>query len=87
MGQVYYILGTRNDFSEAGLWEPRIPTDHRIVQGVLCGIWSQVVTHTSRSVPLDLSKRIRQAEGALHFRDQKKKNKKPSRKDILTTTP
>ena len=49
-------------------------------------IWSQVVTHTSRSVPLDLSKRIRQAEGALHFRDQKKKNKKPSRKDILTST-
>ena len=36
-GQEDYILGTRDDFSMVGLREPRTPTDHWMVLGVLLG--------------------------------------------------
>ena len=37
LGQVDYILGTRDDFSMVGLWEPITPTGHQMVLGVLRG--------------------------------------------------
>ena len=36
-GRGDYILGTRGDFSMVGLREPRTPTEHQMVLGVICG--------------------------------------------------
>ena len=92
MGKVEYILGmTQHNFYMVGLQEPRTPTDHRMVLGVLFG--EGVTRHrayvTGRTTwPIREEKgRTRQNEGASHFRALKRKVKKPLSKDRTISAP
>ena len=90
-GRGDYILGTRDEFSMVGLQEPITPTDHRMVLGLLCGdrVTSNRAYVRGRTTwPVREEKgRTRQIEGDLHFKDLKRKIKKPSRKDRSTLSP
>ena len=89
-GQGEYILGmTQQNFYMVGLQEPRTLTDHRMVLGVICGYG--VTRHCTyvkgqTTWPIREEKeRTRQTDGALHFRDLKRKINKLSRMDRSTS--
>ena len=73
------------------LWEPRTPTDYWMVLGIICG--DMVVRHRAyvkewTTWPIQEEKgRTTQKEDDLHFRDLKRKIKKPSRKDRSNLSP
>ena len=79
MGRGDYILGKRDDLSMVGLREPRTPTDHRMVLGVLLGdgvtrYRAYVKGQTTWPIPEEKG-RARQIEGDFHFRVLKRKIK------------
>ena len=98
-GENYLVMGrlhlrddtTRHEFSIVALREPRKPTDHRMVLGLLLG--EGVMRHrayikgrTTWSIREDKWRR-RLIEGDLHFRYLKRNTKKPSRKDRQNSAP
>ena len=85
-GRVKYILGnTQQELSMVCLREPRTPTDHWMVLGVLCGegvTRHRIYVKGQTTWPIQEEKGgTRQTEGYFHFSDLKRKVKKPSRKD------
>ena len=91
LGRGDNILGTWEEFSMEGLREPRTPTEHWMVLELLCG--DRAMMHREylkgrTTWPIREEKGTTQKIGGdLHFRNMKRKIKKPSSKEISSSAP